>query len=398
MKTDDEPNTFGQPRATRAFIGTIIATLTLLGCAGDAPPPAATADAATSEQQAQAFVEALKPRRSGRPVIVMLARNEATETTDFLLPHALLQRADIADVHTVAPRIGPVTLYPTLQVEVAQDLAGFDKNYPKGADYVIVPAMDDADDPVISAWLQQQAKHGARIIGVCAGSLIVARAGLLDGRRFTSHWYFRDTLLERHPTAKYVPNQRYVIDGDIATTTGITASLPTMLALVESIGGRDKAQALAAELGMTSWNPAHDSSPFHLNAKRRVNFLLNKAAFWRDEQWNIDVQDGMDDITLALTADAWTRTGHVEVAATSPSNRVTLRSGVVLMTQPAVEGTPRVPLAGTLKPVQQLDRTLCEIGERYGEAQREWAMLELEYPGMSHECAPNNIQARAVNF
>lgn len=234
-----EPNPFGQLRAASALLGTIVATLALIGCAGDAPPPAAKADPATSERQAQDFIEALKPRRPGRPVIAVLARNEATETTDFLLPHALLQRADIADVQTVAPRRGPVTLYPALRVEVAQDLAGFDKSYPTGADYVIVPAMDDADDPAISTWLRQQAKHGARIIGVCAGSLIVARAGLLDGRRFASHWYFRDTLLERHPTANW-------------------------------------------------------------------------------------------------------------------------------------------------------DLTLCEIGKRYGAAQREWVMLELEYPGMNDECAPNN--------
>ena len=81
-----------------------------------------------------------------------------------------------------------------------------------------------------------------------------ARAGLLDGRRFTTHWYYRRSVLERHPRAIYVPDQRYVIDRDVATTTGVTATMPTtmptMLALVEAIGGRAKAQALAGELGV----------------------------------------------------------------------------------------------------------------------------------------------------
>jgi transcriptional regulator GlxA family with amidase domain len=96
----------------------------------------------------------------------------------------------------------------------------------------------------------------------------VGRAGLLDDRRFTTHWYYRSTLLKRHPGAEYVPHQRYVIDGSVATTTGITASVPTMLALVEAIGGHAKAQALATELGVDSWSPAHDSSLFGLNVSR----------------------------------------------------------------------------------------------------------------------------------
>ena len=88
----------------------------------------------------------------------------------------------------------------------------------------------------------------------------------------------------------------------------------------------------------------------------------------------------MDDIALALAADAWSRTGRVSVEA-SASGRVTLRSGLVLVAQPAAEGTPRLPLAPAVKPIQQLDRTLWEIGERFGAARREWVMMELEYAG-----------------
>ena len=120
-----------------------------------------------------------------------------------------------------------------------------------------------------------------------------------------------------------MPHQRYVIDGSVATTTGITASVPTMLALVEAIGGREKAQALATELGVDSWSPAHDSSLFGLTASRAWNYLLNKAAFWRHERWSVDVRDGMDDIPLAFAADAWSRTGRVSVDASASGSRDT---------------------------------------------------------------------------
>jgi putative intracellular protease/amidase len=366
----------------RALIAPVFGAFALAGCEVDVPRPPTHDDATVAEHQADAFMQALKPRRAGRPVIAIVALNEGTEMTDFLLPHAVLQQAAVADVQPVAPRRGRVLLYPALQVEVAQDLASFDQLYPSGADYVVVPAMRDDNNPAITAWLKQQADRGARIIGVCVGALVVGRAGLLDGRRCTTHWYYRSTLLKRHPSAVYVPHQRYVVDGPVATTTGITASVPTMLALVQAIGGRDKAQALATELGVASWSPAHDSSLFGLTANRAWDYLLNKAAFWRHERWSVDVWDGMDDIPLAFAADAWSRTGRVSLNA-SASGPVTLRSGLVLVAEPAAEGTPRLPLTTGLNPVEQLDRTLREIAERFGAARSEWVMMELEYAGAS---------------
>jgi putative intracellular protease/amidase len=351
----------------------------LLGCDSGVQVPPRQADAAAIERQAQAFVEALKPRRKGKPVIAIVAQNEGTEITDLLLPHAVLQRSAVAEVLLVAPRRGRVELFPALQVEATQDLTDFDRAHPAGADYVIVPRMLEDNPPAITAWLRRQAQRGARVIGVCAGALVVGQAGLLDGRNFTTHWYYRDDVLKRHPGAEYVPHQRYVIDRDVATTTGVTASMPAMLALVEAIGGRAKAQALATELGIASWNPAHDSSPYRLTASRRWDYVLTKIAFWRHERWSVDVRDGMDDVALALVTDAWTRTGLVGVEA-SARGPVKLRSGLTLLAKPTAKDAPRVPLEPALSPAQQLDRTLSEIAARFGAARREWVMLELEYP------------------
>lgn len=371
-------------RWVQARMGASIAALTLAGRSAGAP---AQADAARREREKQAFVEALKPRGAGKAVIALAASNEGTEMTDLLLPHAVLRRAGVAEVQIVAPRAGRVKLFPALQVEGARDFAGFDQAHPSGADYVIVPAMLRDDDPAITAWLQRQSERGARVIGVCSGALVVGRAGLLDGRRFSGHWYDRRTLLRRHPGANYVPDQRYVVDRGVATTTGITASVPAMLALVEAIGGRDKAQAVAAELGVASWGPAHDSALFGLNAGRVWSYMLNKAAFWRGERWNVDVRDGSEDIALALAVDAWSRTGNVSVEAASASGPVTLKSGLVLAAQAGNPASPRLPLSPAVKPVQQLERTLCEIADRCGDARRDWVMQEMEYPRSGRGCA-----------
>src|SRR5581483_9662453 len=136
---------------------------------------------------------------------------------------------------------GPVKLYPVFTVEPHATIAQFDAQHPDGADYVIVPAMSRDDDPAALAWIAAQAAKGAVVIGVCAGAKVVAQAGLLDGRHGTTHWYYVDQLRKRHPRVQYVPDRRFVIDDRVLTTTGITASIPMALTLIEAIAGRDTA-------------------------------------------------------------------------------------------------------------------------------------------------------------
>jgi transcriptional regulator GlxA family with amidase domain len=112
-----------------------------------------------------------------------------------------------------------VQLYPALQVEPDATIAYFDAAHPAGADYVIVPAMSRDDDPAVIGWLQEQSRKGARIIGICAGAKVVGAAGLLDGRRATTHWYYLAQMLKRSPSIDYAPDRRMVADGDVVTTT-----------------------------------------------------------------------------------------------------------------------------------------------------------------------------------
>src|SRR5262245_38763360 len=190
------------------------------------PPPIA-------REEAEATLGALKPPKRRRPLIAIIGINDATETTDYLMPYGILKRADVADVVTLATGPGPVTLFPVLKVEPDATIAAFDAQHPDGADYVIVPAMSRDDDPVVLQWIRQQAEKGAIVIGVCVGTMVVASTGLLDGKRATTHWYSLKDLREKHPTIHYVRDRRIVVDQGVATTTGITASMPMSLTLIE---------------------------------------------------------------------------------------------------------------------------------------------------------------------
>jgi len=340
---------------------------------------------AVPQHETEAMLAALKPTKRERPLVAVVGINDATEVTDYLVPTGILRRADVADVVMLATGEGPVQLYPAaLKVDPDSTIAEFDAAYPEGADYVIVPAMSQSGDPIVLNWLQEQSRKGATIIGVCVGATVVGAAGLLNGRQATTHWYSVDDMLKRSPTISYVANRRMVADQGVVTTTGITASIPMMLTLIEAIAGREKAEAVAGDLGLESWDARHASSAFRLTRPFATTVLANRLAFWSRDKWAIELQPGMDEVSLALVADAWSRTYRSNAATfASSESAVVTANGVRVF--PDLVGSQRPEERGVVTipgqhPTQALDLTLQAIASRYGEPTANVVAMQLEYP------------------
>lgn len=372
------------------FIGGGIALITLFiagfgGWIASLPAALAVAEASpVPQQEVEATLVALRPVKRERPLVAVIGINAATETNDYLMPYGILRRADVADVMALATGPGPVQLYPALSVEPDATIAEFDAQFPEGADYVVVPAMEPNDDPVALAWLRAQADKGAIVVGVCAGAVVVGNAGLLDGKKATTHWYYRDRLHAASPTAEYVPDRRFVVDGRVVTTTGITASLPTMLTLIEAIAGRDKAQEVAEGLGLASWDARHASAAFRFNRPFALTVLSNAAAFWNREEFGITLKPGIDEVALAMVADSWSRTyrSRAITIADGPGAVETL-SGLRILPDEVASGwlvERKIADFGNQRPVEALDHTLQAIAMRYGAGTANVVAMQLEYP------------------
>jgi transcriptional regulator GlxA family with amidase domain len=104
-----------------------------------------------------------------------------------------------------------------------------------------------ADRPLID-WVRGAAARSRRVTSVCSGSFLLAEAGLLDGRRATTHWSVCATLAELYPAVTVEGERIYVQDGDVWTSAGVTAGMDLALALVEADHGRDVALAIARRL------------------------------------------------------------------------------------------------------------------------------------------------------
>ena len=120
---------------------------------------------------------------------------------------------------------------------------------------------------------------------------------------------------------QWVQDRPYVADNGIITSTGITATLPVTVALVEAIAGRPKAERVAADLGMANWDTRHRSSAFQLTWQHQKTFLRNWLSFWRWETFGVPVEKGVDEIALALTVDAYSRTALSTVVTVGSSGK-----------------------------------------------------------------------------
>ncbi len=143
---------------------------------------------------------------------------------------------------TVAESEGPIT--GTAGLKVIPDYSFADAPQ---FDVVLVPGSKDVDstakNPRVLEWLQAQAQAARYVAGVCTGTLIMQKAGLLAGRKATTHWQMMDTLIN-DPQVTELPEMRYVRDGNIITSQGVSAGIDMALWLVGELHSPDHSRMI----------------------------------------------------------------------------------------------------------------------------------------------------------
>jgi AraC family transcriptional activator FtrA len=119
------------------------------------------------------------------------------------------------------------------------------------ADTIVIPGWRDVnEDPprqLLSA-LQRAYRRGARVVSICSGVFVLAAAGLLDGRRATTHWRYADRLAARYPRIAVEPDVLYVDEGRVLTSAGSAAGIDLCLHIIRTDYGADIANRVAKRL------------------------------------------------------------------------------------------------------------------------------------------------------
>ena len=290
----------------------------------------------------------------------------ATQPVYFvLLPGTLLvdlagpaDAVRLANRYQRAVRFTSTFVSPTPSVSTSVGVSLSDLNplpiaLPPNAMIVVCGTVTDLSSRTarltVASWIRRVAQPSHRLVFICAGALVAAEAGLLDGRACTTHHEDCDELRHLAPKARVLDNRLYVSDGNVYTSAGVTAGLDLMLGLIAEIAGPRCAVAVARHMVVYARRTGADPqlSPW-LEGRNHIHPGLHR------------VQDAI----AADPARAWTAATLAAVAHTSARHLTRLFQSHAAMSPLDYVHLLRVSLARELLTHSTLD--LERVAERSG--------------------------------
>ena len=230
---------------------------------------------------------------------------------------------------------------------------------------------DAAAKATLVAWLRAAIRPGHRLVSICEGALLVARAGLLDGHECTTHHACCARLAELAPAARVHDNRLFVIDRDRLTSAGVTAGVDLMLHLLAEWAGPEAALAVARTLVVYLRRGPNDPqlSPW-LEGRNHLHPSVHRA----------------QDAITANPARDWTLAALADAACASPRNLSRLFNTHAGMTVTGAVNLARVALARELLDQTSLDMERVAERAGFGSARhlrRVWGRFYPAPPGQS---------------
>ena len=188
-------------------------------------------------------------------------------------------RDNAYEVEVVAPQSGPVRMSSGIELIAKRsykNVRRIDTLFVAGG---IGCSAASADEDLVR-WIRRQSGRVQRVASVCTGALLLAKAGVLNGHKATTHWAYCDILAHDYPRVDVDEDAIFVREGNLYTSAGVTAGMDLALALIEEDWGREAALAVAQELVMFMKRPGGQSqfssmmSAQHCSATRFKDLLL----------------------------------------------------------------------------------------------------------------------------
>jgi putative intracellular protease/amidase len=273
---------------------------------------------------------------ASKPTVAVVLGEQEHEITDVIGPYAMFAETGLYNVYMVAqtrepramaPRTGyaltgAIDLLPHVTFGELDTLLG------RRPDIVVVPQMNGVDAPEnrpLLDYIRKQAQGGALTFSWCTGANVLAAAGLLDGRPATAHWGDIDRLERTYPAVQWQRGVRYVDDGNVVTTGGVTSGMDGTLYVLKKLHGAEVADRVARAM--------HYQPTVELDASPTVEqytiglgesiVLLNGAFKWDNSDTGVWVYDGIGDMELSAILDAY------PVSLTTRTYTVGATSGIV---------------------------------------------------------------------
>jgi transcriptional regulator GlxA family with amidase domain len=242
-----------------------------------------------------------------RVVIVAFDDVQVLDVTGPAEVFAMANRGGAGDRYTieiVARTAGPLACSSGLRLVADQS---FDECRGR-IDTLVVAGGNGTPAAALDAdlidWIRLAARRSRRVTSVCSGAFLLAQAGLLDGKRATTHWSVTELLADLFPAVAVDPDRIYVRDGSTYTSAGVTSGMDLALALVEDDHGSAAALELARQLVLFVHRPGGQSQfSVHLEAQAAERHPIRDAQAFIADHLAADLSVG----ALARQADMSTR-------------------------------------------------------------------------------------------
>jgi transcriptional regulator GlxA family with amidase domain len=203
------------------------------------------------------------------PMSVGILLFDDVTVTDFTGPYDVFRAARPLGVPASEPR--PLfTIFTVAEQDVVRCNGGLRvlADYRLGEhppiELLVVPGgfgtRREMDNPRLIAWIDRTARAAKLATSVCTGALLLAKAGLFDGRPATTHWASVDLLRNVAPAVDVRTNVRYVDAGPVVSSAGVSAGIDMALHVVERLHGPDVARQTARQLEYDSWEGFRSAS------------------------------------------------------------------------------------------------------------------------------------------
>ncbi len=335
--------------ALRIAVSSALALLTLIGFV------AAGAWVTMAQANTPAPTHSTGPTPTSRPsshgplkVAVVLGAS-GTVVSDALAPYEVFASSPRFSVYTVAstasaqPTQGGPAIVPTYTFA---DTASGRAPRP---DVVVVPAVATPDRPQeapLRAWVTEQAGRGAHILSVCNGAAVLAAAGLLEERTATAHWSRLGAYRKQYPGAHWVAGKRFVQDGSVTSTAGVTSGIPGALRVMADLAGPAEATRVGQLVGYPHWSLTQSPSiPMQSMTTSDLPVGLNALLPWGRPTLGIALADGIGEIDVAGSFEVFGVSYAARPIPVSRTGTVTTKHGMVLHTSTVADDPAPTRLA-----------------------------------------------------
>ena len=306
------------------------------------PVPTTSAQASrTSYTEPASPARNATPQQHRRLVVAFVVGRSGTISSDLLAPYDIFASSPAFTTYVVAAGAGPAPLEGGPAVVPTHTFAGVDADPALTPDLVVVPGLTQptgSTEAPLRTWVAHQHHEGAKVLGVCSGSLVLAPTGMLDGIHATSHWSRISALQASRPAVHWMRGRRYVEDGSVTTTAAVTSGVPAALHLVADLAGPAEAQRVANLHPELGWSPTETTDiPDDHFASGDWPVGLNYLQPWFRPTIGVALRDGVGELDATAGFEVYGQSAAARTVAIATTDTIRTRHGLVLLTTPITQ-------------------------------------------------------------